>query len=120
MNPFSGPRVPRGAIALFGALLLTLAVACGDDPVGPEVLEGTYQLVQVNGQDLPAQMLEQETQSGEVWAIYVTAGSLTLKEAQSHSSVTVSELWIDGELDDEAEFSVDGSYSVSGDSITLV
>jgi hypothetical protein len=120
VNPFSGPRVPRGAIALFGALLLTLAVACGDDPVGPEVLEGTYQLVQVNGQDLPAQMLEQETQSGEVWAIYVTAGSLTLKEAQSHSSVTVSELWIDGELDDEAEFSVDGSYSVSGDSITLV
>lgn len=120
MNPFSGPRVPRGAVALFGALLLTLTVACGDDPVGPQVLEGTYQLVQVNGQDLPAQMLEQETQSGEVWAIYVTAGSLTLKEAQSHSSVTVSELWIDGELDDEAEFSVDGSYSVSGDSITLV
>ena len=120
MNLLPATRVPGGHVALFVGLLLTVTAACGDDPVGPEALEGTYELVQVNGEDLPARMLEQETQSGEVWTIFITAGSLTLMEARSHNSVTVSELWIDGELDDQAEFSIDGSYSVSGDSITLV
>lgn len=120
MSPSPGTRVPRGLVAVLVGLLLALAAACGDDPIGPEALEGNYELVQVNGQDLPARVLEQETQGGEVWEIFITAGSLTLKEARSHSSVTVSQLWIDGEFDNEGAASVDGSYTISGDSITLV
>lgn len=116
MAPFFRPtRRPalRAALALLASSALA---ACGDDPVDPtEAIQGTWELVELNGEGLPVSVFQSSSEE-----VFITGGSLTLRAGQSHTAVTIAEQWVGGELEQESEFSVNGSYSVSGDSITLV
>jgi len=94
-------RTPLTIIA--GAALLVLA--CGDDGVSPASIAGTYDLVSVNGVAVPGTVnlggiLDQTVDSGTL--VLTEGGSATFTMETNLGSSTVA-----------------GSYSVSGESISV-
>jgi hypothetical protein len=102
--------------ALLASGLLT---ACGDDSTEPTSIFGTYNLVTVNGEEVPV----------EIQGFEITAGWIRL---DSDSTYTIS-MTVDGAIPDPGDgtFTVDGSSiefsgdyigngTISGNTLTIV
>ncbi|HEX6939282.1 MAG TPA: hypothetical protein VF158_07705 [Longimicrobiales bacterium] len=109
------------------ALLLPVAfvlppalAACGDEagPAAEDVAAGSYVLESANGHALPVIALTWQDASG-VWQARILTGTLTLNDGGYEAGFVV-DLLVDGEVSVEAlPFTYAGSYTVSGDVVTL-
>lgn len=96
---------------LLVALLFPLS-ACGDDPTDPtQAVVGTYTLVQVNGANLPALVLQNATGRYEL-----LSGTLTLRSDQSFSQILTVRLTPPGSSFPLSEI---GTFSVSGNTVNF-
>ena len=94
--------------------IATLAACGGDDPAAPRQLPGTYPLVSANGRSLPAVVHEEPG-----YKLEITAGTITLATSGSFSdSYTIRET-IDGVVQPIDELTCHGSWTRSGNSVTL-
>jgi hypothetical protein len=104
------------------AVVTSLAGCSGSDVVGPEGLQGTYDLVSVNGQDLPAVLEEDEWETGTV-AFVVSQGSLTITptsdEGGNYAVSLTIQLTLDGDVLEEFSENSGGTYTVAGNAITF-
>ena len=101
---------------LLSILALAAFAACGggDDPPAPRQLPGTYPLVSANGRSLPAVVQEEPG-----YKLEITAGTITLAASGSFSdSYTIRET-IDGVVQAPDEIPCHGSWTRSGNSVTL-
>lgn len=111
--------IPALALALFAG-----TSACSDDDVlGPNGVQGTYELVSVNDEPLPA-VLEEEEGNEVTFTFQVTQGSLTLTPSgEAGGTYTVSltiEILVNGEVWQESTQDESGTYTVSGNAITFL
>ena len=99
------------------SILATAALAAcggGDDSSAPRQLPGTYPLVSANGRALPAVLYEEPG-----YKLEVTAGTITLAASGSFSdSYTIRET-IDGVVQPLDEIPCYGSWTRSGNTVTL-
>jgi hypothetical protein len=115
---------PARLLVLLAALAVVTALAgCSDsDVVGPEGLQGTYDLVSVNGQALPAVLEEDEWETGTV-AFVVSEGSLTITptsdEGGNYAVSLTIQFTLDGDVLEQFSENAGGSYTVSGNAITF-
>lgn len=101
---------------LLSTLALATLAACGggDDPPAPRQLPGTYPLVSANGRSLPAVLYE-----APGYKLEVTAGTITLSGNGSFTdSYTVRET-IDGVVQPVEVIPCHGSWTRSGNTVTL-
>lgn len=101
----------RGAALLAGALLLA---GCEDVTGGTA---DTYDLVEAEGQELPAVIFDGETEFGHMVATAIS-GSLTLQEATYTERIVVDIVLDDAPLGEEP-IVVSGDYSVDGQILTF-
>lgn len=97
-------------------LCLATLAACGggDDSPAPKQLAGTYPLVSADGRSLPAVLYEDAT-----YKLEVTAGTITLVANGSFSdSYTIRET-IDGVVQPVEVIPCHGSWTRSGNTVTL-
>ncbi|HEX6587960.1 MAG TPA: hypothetical protein VF039_02975 [Longimicrobiales bacterium] len=99
-----------GRIAAAAALMA--AVGCGDVTTDPTALTGTYDLVEVNGQALPALLFEGERPEGYVIATAIS-GTLTLRSTRFTERVVVN-LNLDGADLGSAPVELSGDYIADG------
>ena len=102
------------AVALLGAA--TLLAAC-EDVVDPDGTAATYDLVEGNGDAVPAVVFEGETEFGHMVATAVS-GSMTLRES-TYTERVVFEIELDGSSLGEEPLVVSGSYSADGSLLTF-
>ena len=100
----SGMRRGIGVVAVTASCL----AGCGGSPTGPSSVEGSYRLVELNGQGLPYDHL--------IGCCIYSAGSLALQSERYEASITFENKNHHG-VSTAAE---QGSYSLSGTSIKFV
>lgn len=104
---------------LGAALVLAGGLALGacEDVVDPDGVRGTYELIEVEGQPLPAVMFDGQTEFGHVLATALS-GSLTLREVTYTERVLV-DIVLDGTPISEDVIVVEGQYSIDGQLLTF-
>ena len=101
--------IRRAFLAVLSVFALT---ACGDDSTGPgSSITGTYQLQTVNGQQVPATVL----QTGNDKTV-ITSGSLLLNQNNTFFAAMTIESTVGGLVDSETQAST-GTYTRNNDSI---
>jgi hypothetical protein len=99
----------------FLAVALVIACGGGSDPASPgDSVVGTYALRTINGATLPAVL---GTEQGVT--VSVTAGALTLRADRTFSA-TVTARGVGVGTDNTLTSTSAGTYSVSGNAVTLV
>lgn len=97
------------AIVLAGSLTLG---AC-EDVVDPDGVPGTFELIEANGEPLPAVVFDGELQGfGHVVAT-VVSGSITLRQSD-YTERIVSDLVVNGDPFLAPPLVVSGNYSIEG------
>lgn len=93
---------------LLAVLVLVLLAGCSDDPLGPEALAGTYDLVAIDGDPLPY----------ELFNSVVTSGSLDLRADGTfrYTEHLRTEDVVTGEETSETE-SEAGTYHMDGSTL---
>ena len=99
------------------ASLLFAAAIAGCDDVTDIIPGDTYDLVQAEGQDLPAVVFDQETEFGHLVATAVS-GSMTLRES-TYTERMVVDVTVDGAPFDGDVIVVSGEYTADGPLLTF-
>ena len=98
------------------ALLLAVSLAACDDVT--DIIPGeTYDLVQANGQELPAVVYDEETEFGHLIATAVS-GSITLRES-TYTQRIVFDVTLDGAPFGGEPIVVSGDYTADGPLLTF-
>src|SRR5689334_15024317 len=97
-------------------LATTLLAACSDNgPLTGGGFTGNYALVSINTFDLPVQ-----SGSNSNFTTYINAGTLTLNVDHTYTlSITYQDVYTDNSTINRTEVLSQGTYSGSGNSITL-
>ena len=98
------------AVAALAALTIT---ACGDDPVGPDSIAGTYQLNTINGQPLPFTLIEDGSDRLEL-----IAGTIVLRSNSTFTDSTTLRLTSGTTVQTEPTVAT-GTFAIDDDIITF-
>ena len=98
------------AVAALAALTIT---ACGDDPVSPDNIAGTYQLNTINGQPLPFTLIEDGADRLEL-----IAGTIVLRSNSTFTDSTTLRLTSGTTVETEPTVAA-GTYSIDDGIITF-
>lgn len=93
-------------------LAVVAGLAACEDATDPGGISGTYQLIEAEGQSLPAIIFDGETEFGHTTATALS-GSLTLR-GDRYTERLVVELELDGQSLGENTVVVTGDYTVDG------
>lgn len=95
---------------VMGLLVALVLAACASVPPGEAGLPGTYRLLRVNGERLPAS-------AGEEAGVVLHAGTLAL---QPDSRYVLRITAVAGDSPEQRNAEIAGSYRVFGDSLAMV
>jgi hypothetical protein len=114
--------IPGRRIAALATLALVAAVGCDEDSVvGPESLAGIYQLISVNGANVPAEIFEDSGEFGTI-TLTLVSGSLVITPTDAESGTYEATLIIEQDLNGAvttADEGGSGPYTISGNTLTL-
>jgi hypothetical protein len=95
---------------VMGVLVAVVLAACASAPRGEAGLVGTYQLMRLNDERLPAP-------AGDEAGVMIHAGTLAL---QADSRYTLRIVAVAGSSPDQRNAEIGGRYRVFGDSLAMV
>jgi hypothetical protein len=109
-------NLTRTTVALAVALLFSVA-ACSDDsdPGAPSNITGTYPLRSVNGDEIPAILID----LGTAYKLELLSGNLIINAGSTFSETLTYRETEDGAATTET-FTCTGTYTRNGNSISLV
>lgn len=127
MRAFSSNRLMQRVAMLALAFAVATTTACGGDDknpgTGPETgVVGNYSLKTIDGDPLPATIFDEIIDDeGEQYrlTIAISAGSMDLKADKSFTGSLTFKIMVEGEAPHTEAVPVNGTYTTSGNTVTL-